>query len=97
MQKGGQITFKDKKFMISVQGHQIMEGYQEGNLFWIDTSNTALHAISNVSHTLAIWHERMGHMSLQALKCHKDSIKGITLDPSQSHDGSPCPGCELWK
>src|SRR5580698_2388007 len=46
MEKGGQITFKNKKFTISVRGQQIAEGYQEKNLFWIDTTTVALHMIS---------------------------------------------------
>jgi hypothetical protein len=33
MQKGGQLTFQNKKLTISVRGQQIAEGYQEGNLF----------------------------------------------------------------
>jgi hypothetical protein len=43
-----------------------------------------------------MWHERMGHMSTHALKCYKDSIKGITLDPSEK-DFMPCPSCKLRK
>jgi transposase InsO family protein len=35
-------------------------------------------------------------MSIQALQCYKDSVKGITLDPSKVNL-SPCPGCELGK
>jgi transposase InsO family protein len=38
----------------------------------------------------------MGHMSIQALQHYKDSVKGITLDPSKV-DLSPCPGCKLGK
>ena len=97
MQKGDQITFKDNKFRISVQGHRIAKGYQEGNLFWMDTSTTALHTISNTPTPIDLWHARMGHMSYQALKCYKDSVNGITLDPSQDPTQSPCLGCELGK
>jgi hypothetical protein len=97
MQKGGQITFKDKQFMISVRGQQIAQGYQEGNLFWIDTANVALHAISNAPTPIDLWHERMGHMSYPALERHKDSVKGINIDPSINQTASPCPGCELGK
>jgi hypothetical protein len=39
----------------------------------------------------------MGHMSNQALKCYKDSVKGITLDPAEVNDNAPCTGCELRK
>jgi hypothetical protein len=63
MQKGAQIIFKDKKFTISFRGQQIAEGYQEGNLFWIDTSDAALHAIDKAPIPLQLWHEHMGHMS----------------------------------
>ena len=56
MQKGGQITFKDRKLMISVRGQQITQGYQEGNLFWVDTSNTSLHAINTVALSIDLWH-----------------------------------------
>ena len=97
MQKGGQITFKDKVITISAQGRQIAKGYQERNLFWIDTSNAALHAISNSPTSIQLWHERMGHMSTQALKRYKDSVKGIALDLSVIDTQSPCPGCELGK
>ena len=97
MQKGGQITFKDNILIISIRGHKIAQGYQEGNLFWIDTSITAIHAIGNAPTPLAIWHQRMGHMSFNALTRYKDSVKGISLDPSADHSTSPCPGCELGK
>jgi transposase InsO family protein len=46
--------------------------------------------------SINLWHERMGHMSIQALQRYKDSVKGITLDPSEV-DLLPCPGCELGK
>jgi Reverse transcriptase (RNA-dependent DNA polymerase)/Integrase core domain/gag-polypeptide of LTR copia-type/GAG-pre-integrase domain len=97
MQKGGQITFKDNKLSISVRGRHIASGYQEGNLFWIDASNATLHAISNAPTSLHLWHARMGHMSHQALKRYKDSVKGIALDPSLTETDAPCPGCELGK
>ena len=96
MQKGGQITFKDKKLLISVRGQKIAEGYQEGNLFWINTSNIALHAITAPT-PIELWHARMGHMSYNALKRYSQSVKGITLDPSKDQDLTPCPGCELGK
>ena len=97
MQKGGQITFKDRKLTISVRGQQIAQGYQEGNLFWIDTSNTSLHAINTVALSIDLWHERMGHMSSQALKRYKDSVKGIIINPSKSIAHQPCTGCALGK
>ena len=97
MQKGGQITFKDRKLTISVRGQQITQGYQEGNLFWIDTSNTSLHAINTVALSIDLWHERMGHMSSQALKRYKDSVKGIVINPSESIAHQPCTGCALGK
>src|SRR6266403_2104830 len=97
MQKGGRILFKDQKLTISIRGQQSAQGYQEGNLFWIDTSTVALHVISNASTPIHLWHERMGHMSTQALKHYKDSVKGISLDPSSDHDQLPCPGCKLGK
>jgi len=97
MQKGAQIIFKDKKFTISFRGQQIAEGYQEGNLFWIDTSDAALHAIGKGPIPLQLWHERMGHMSHRALTRYKDSVKGISLSPSPDPDLSPCSGCQLGK
>src|SRR6266436_1622626 len=74
MQKGGHILFKDRKLTISIRGQQIAQGYQEGNLFWIDTSTVALHAISNAPTPIHLWHERMGHMSTQAL-CHRRDFR----------------------
>ena len=97
MQKGGQISFRDNGFSISLRGQQIAQGYQEGNLFWIDTSNAALHAIKSAHTSIDLWHARMGHMSYSALKRHADSVKGIALDPSADHNDVPCPGCELGK
>jgi transposase InsO family protein len=43
-----------------------------------------------------MWHKHIGHMSTQAFKCYKDSVKGITLDPSEK-DFTPCPSCKLRK
>ena len=96
LKKGGHITFQSSKLLISVRGRQIAEGYQEGNLFWIDSSHTALHAIGAPT-PVGLWHERMGHMSYNALKLHKDAVKGITLDPNHIPDTSPCAGCQLDK
>jgi hypothetical protein len=96
LQKGGQITFSNSKLSISVRGRQVAEGYQEGNLFWIDASNSAVHAIGAPT-PIDLWHERMGHMSYNALQRYKDSVKGITLDPSHTPNTSPCTGCELGK
>jgi hypothetical protein len=67
MHKGGQILFKDQKLHILIQGQQIAKGYQEGNLFWIDTSNITLHAIAYMPISINLWHKHMGHMSIQAL------------------------------
>ena len=97
MKKGGQITFKDKTFTISVQGRKIAAGYQEDNLFWIDTSAADLHAMSGTPTALDLWHARMAHMSSQALKRYHTSVKGIVLDSSSLPAQSPCPGCELGK
>jgi hypothetical protein len=97
MQKGAQILFKNNKLSISLQGQRITEGYQEGNLFWIDTSNTSLHVIGAVPTPLILWHVCMGHMSNQALKHYKDSVKEITLDPTEVNNDAPCAGCELRK
>ena len=97
MLKGGQITFKDKRITISVHGSKIAEGYQERNLFWIDASGAALHTIATAPTSVQLWHERMGHMSSQALKRYKDAVKGIKLDSSAINADSPCPGCELGK
>jgi hypothetical protein len=97
IQKGGQIAFKDRKLTILIQDWQIAQGYQEGNLFYIDTPHTALNTISTVAQPINLWHKHMGHMSSQALKHYKDSVKGIALDPSAIIDQSPCSGCELGK
>ena len=96
LHKGGQIIFKDNKFTISARGRQIAEGYQEGNLFWIDTSTANLNAI-DTSTALDLWHARMAHISHQALKRYHTSVKGITSDFSGTKAQSPCPGCELGK
>jgi hypothetical protein len=97
MQKGAQILFKNNKLSISLRGQWIAEGYQEGNLFWIDTSNTSLHAIGAAPTPLILWHVHMRHMSNQALKRYKDSVKGITLDPAEVNNNAPCVSCELGK
>jgi hypothetical protein len=97
MQKGGQITFKHNKLTISVRGRQIAKGYQEGNLFWIDTSSATLHAIKNTPITIDLWHAHMGHMSYQALKRYSDFVKGIALNPFTDPAQTPCAGCELRK
>ena len=96
LKKGGHITFQSSKLLISVWGHQIAKGYQEGNLFWIDSSHTALHAIGAPT-PVDLWHECMGHMSYNALKLHKDAVKGITLDSNHILNTSPCTGCQLGK
>jgi transposase InsO family protein len=96
MQKGSQITFKNNKLSISVRGKQVAAGYQEGNLFWINTTNTAVHAIDTPI-PIDLWHKRMGHMSYNALKRYKDSVKGISITTSLDPTQSPCPGCELGK
>ena len=93
--KGGHITFQSSKLLISVRGCQITEGYQEGNLFWIDSSHTVLHVIGAPT-PVDLWHERMGHMSYNALKLHKDAVKGITLNPNHIPDTSPCAGAFIF-
>jgi transposase InsO family protein len=47
--------------------------------------------------SLTLWHARMRHMSTQALKRYKDSVKGITLDPAKVSNNAPCAGCKLGK
>jgi hypothetical protein len=97
MQKGAQILFKNNKLLISLWGQWIAEGYQEGNLFWIDTLNTSLHTISAAPTPLTLWHACIGHMSNQALKRYRDSVKGIILDPMEVNNDAPCTSCELGK
>ena len=97
MDKGGKLLFKDNQPIISLHGWDIAKGYREGNLFWIDTSIAVLNTISYMPAPINLWHERIGHMSHQALKCYKDAVKGITLDPSLNPDDLPCAGCELGK
>ena len=55
-------------------------------------AHTAAHPIN-----IKIWHHRMGHMSYNALKRHKDAVTGLDLDASIDRDQSPCMGCELGK
>jgi hypothetical protein len=40
--KGGRILFKNMGFEISMQDHLVAKGYMEDNLFWFDSTNTAL-------------------------------------------------------
>ena len=77
----------------------VARGYLRNNLFWMDVevlSQLNAHHTLNPAIDLEIWHQRMGHMSHNALKRYKDSVKGISLDAT-NHDQSPCPGCELSK
>jgi transposase InsO family protein len=53
--------------------------------------------IGAASTPLTLWHACMRHMSNQALKHYKDSVKGITLDHTKVNNDAPCISCELRK
>jgi hypothetical protein len=97
--KGGKIAFDKAGFTIYVKDRKIATGYMEGNLFYFDTSNPAIHTHTDAAKSIDIWHQRMGHMSHNALMRYSESVKGITLSApiDQDRDQSLCPGCELGK
>jgi Integrase core domain/GAG-pre-integrase domain len=99
LRKGGRITFENMGFTISMGTQILATGYMEDNLFWFDSSNVALHAAhSTTSYPLDIWHQRMGHMSFNALTRYSESVKGLEIKMPLNHDqSSPCAGCELGK
>jgi hypothetical protein len=97
--KQGHIQLKDRGFTIYLHDKPVARGYLKYNLFWMDTEvlpQLNAHCVLNPTIDLAIWHQRMGHMSHNALKQYKDSVKGISFDATD-HDQSPCPRCELSK
>jgi hypothetical protein len=100
LRKKGSIEFKDKGCTIYLCDKPIARGYLQNNLFWMDTQvlpSINAHSAISPAIDLQIWHERMGHMSYNALKRYKDSVKGISFDASIDPDPSPCPRCKLGK
>jgi hypothetical protein len=97
LEKKGCIVFKDMGFAIYLGGMCLASGYCDRRLFYFDASISAVNAHACASHSIELWHQRMGHMSYPALVRYKDSIKGITLDSSITPNQVLCPGCELGK
>jgi transposase InsO family protein len=97
LEKKGQIIFEDMGFAIYLGSMCLTSSYCDGQLFWFDTSISAVNAHMRAMLPAELWHQRMGHMSYPALLRYKDSVKGITLDSSINPDQAPCPGCELGK
>ena len=95
--KGGSLTFDRTGFTIHFDKIEVAKGYLEGNLYWLDVSMASLNAHLAVQPT-EIWHQRMGHMSIPALRRYTSAVSGLSLDSPSDHDSSsPCPGCELGK
>jgi Integrase core domain/gag-polypeptide of LTR copia-type/GAG-pre-integrase domain len=97
LSKGGRIAFGERKFEILIDNRKIAQGYLADNLFWLDTSNPAIHAHTSTSTPIEIWHQHMGHLSYNALMRHSASVKGMSFSAPISDDQSLCPGCELGK
>jgi hypothetical protein len=93
--KGSRILFKNMGVEISMQDHLVAKGYMEDNLFWFNSTNTALNTANLVFHPIDIWHQHMGHMSYNALMWYSDSIKGLLLDTLLNTNQSPCTRCKL--
>jgi hypothetical protein len=56
LHKGSRILFENMGFEISMQDHLVVKGYMEDNLFWFNSTNTALNVVNLVSHPIDIWH-----------------------------------------
>ena len=97
LEKKGRIVFENKGFSVYLQNKTLAKGYIEGRLFWFDAPTIVLHTHARTTTSLEIWHERMGHMSYNALKRYSSAVKGMEIDSLITSDLSPYPGCELGK
>ena len=97
--KKATISFDHSGFEILMGQKRVAKGYREGKLYWLDGSAASLNAHSgSASVSLQTWHQRLGHMSYEAIKKHCPSaLKGINLDHSDKSVPSICAGCEIGK
>ena len=96
-QKGVEVSFTQDSFKIIVNQCHVAEGYCDGNLYWLDVTEIGLNAHVKPATSLQTWHERMGHISPNALKTYSPSaLTGMDLDASTTAL-DVCPGCELGK
>jgi hypothetical protein len=98
-QKGVEVLFDSGSFKISVKQKCIATGYLEANLYWLDASTIGLNAhTKSAATTLHTWHQRMGHISHNALKTYGPSaLTGMDLDGSATADIPVCRGCKFGK
>src|SRR6202158_6036634 len=98
-QKGAQVSFDSGSFKISVKQKCIATGYLEANLYWLDASTIGLNThTKSAATTLHTWHQRMGHISHNALKTYSPSATtGMDFNGSATTDTPVCSGCEFGK
>ena len=98
-QKGASVTFDNRAFKIVHKERCVAVGYLEDNLYWLDATGSSLNAhIGGAATSLHTWHQRMGHMSHDALKSHGPAaVKGMDLGSSTMNIPTTCHGCELGK
>ena len=97
-QKGAEILFDSGSFKISVKQKCIATGYLEANIYWLDVSTIGLNAhTKNAATSLHTWHQRMGHISHNALKSHGPSaLTGMDFNGSTT-DIPVCRECKFGK
>ena len=97
-QKGAEVLFDSGSFKISVKQKCVATGYLEAKLYWLDASTIGLNAHTKSAATsLHTWHQRMGHISHNALKTHGPSaLTGMDFSGSTT-DIPVCRGCEFGK
>jgi hypothetical protein len=75
----------------------VATGYSQDDLYWIDYINANLQHATLKKPSLDIWHQRMGHISHNALKSHGPSaLTGMDYDTSSTIT-HVCHGCEVGK
>ncbi len=95
--KGATVGFDHTGFAIRHSERTIVDGHQNGSLYWLVGHQVLNAASSTASASLDVWHQCMGHMSKEALKRYAhEAVKGLNITKSPVEDG-PCHGCELGK
>ncbi len=95
--KGTTVGFDHTGFAIRHSERTIVDGHQNGSLYWLVGHQVLNAASSTASASLDVWHQHMGHMSKEALKRYAhEAVKGLNITESPVEDG-PCHSCELGK
>ena len=92
---GGRVIFENSKAMIAFDNEVVGEAVRDGSLYWISYNVDRRYAAVSSKATNELWHQRLGHLSMDSVCKLKHMADGIPDELTSDLDFCEC--CKISK